>query len=1644
MTSRTSFTRNGIRGCQRFLARILIPSFALACGSGALQADSLDLVPTPSPPADGQFTQTNVAGEPVWQNTGDGSFIYFKRPTSFAFTPGETLYLRVTYFDDIGGGRLDMRYDSQTAAFTNPVVHTRTSRVASNEFVDGYFEMTDVRFTGRVNGSDLRLIAGAPGGVPLSVKRVTLSDVPFPNPDFQLAITRPWQSRHTGPAKDHVDPTTLKGKVMAGYQGWFRTPNDIEDGGWRHWISGQTMAPEKYTVDMWPDLTEYDPSSLFRAADVTTAGGAPAHIFSSASYPAVLKHFRWMRKHNIDGAWLQRFRMHAGSEADFVLRNVSQAAAEEGRVWGVEYDVSGKSDSAVLGLLQADWQWLTGQFDVVNDPRYVREGGKPVVFIWGLSVPDRGFTPATADAVVDWFQAQGCHVIGGIPNVWSGLIAAWQTHIAKYDGVLVWQSTSTSEVSFFNNRGQDYYPHIWPGFSWAHLKKQPANPPTQYTDRNGGQFYWDKGRTWINAGADRLFIGMFDEYDEGTAIMPMTDDPPPPHTEWGRFLNNQGKPGDWWMMLSDELKRMMWGQRANTGTLPTEASLANRSNIGPEAFIDLGATDISSSLARAQVGDGDTVVETVGGKECRGNLDPATDRYLYFRVNDSFAFQLANGDVTIEVEYFDSFYGSGAGTVLGLQYDGPAAFTTHPPNLTTTDSGTWRTVRFEIDDAFFGGRQIGSADFRLTSGGRKLNVNRVWVRLPEPKAYPFTWINATAGPALNWSQNANWLGGIVAQSDPTSVVRLFPDQTMPGGSIAITNNLSGQVLNQLQLGGTAFSSADTTVTLGGNALSLGGTAPAIILDATKSAYDITYDIAAPVTLLGTTQVGGAGDATLRISGPVSGSGGLDKSNAGTTTLTGSNDYTGPTTISAGTLQIGNGGTTGSLSPSGSITNNASLVFNRSNGVVQGADFGNAITGSGSVAQSGGNILTLAGTNSHQGGTILNSGTIAFESGSLGTVGNITFLGNSTLQWTSGNTQDVSGRLVMSNGVTSTIDTNGNDVSFGSAIGNSSTGNLSKTGAGTLTLAGANTYLGDTNLLTGKLQAGSGDNRLPVATRLTLGNHASTAEFDLNGRNQEIAGLAIAAGATAANNSVNNSSVTPATLTVSTVAASPSSFGGILKGNLDLTKTGAGTLTLTGSNTYTGPTILNEGTLEIGGSGRLGGGTYAADITISGGAVLRHNSSSSQTLSGGIGGAGSLVKDTGGQLTLSGANTSFSGGVTIRNGTLQSTTTNTTLGSGAVTMGGSGSGGATYITGRSNSNAFIIDAPDSGSVVIGANGAGSGFTLGGPITLIGDLTFQTSPNTGTGTPSSASISGGITGTGNLLLNNFGSRANFININTTAVNHNGAITLQGEGTGNVSISASIGPNVTGIIQNSATSLLILGGANSFSGNTTVNTGTLRITQAPNPANANPGNDASTVTIAATGAILNLTYTGTDIVSKLFIGTSQMDAGVYGRVGSASPVIGIPQITGNGTLTVTTGPPLTGYALWAAANAPTTGDDRNADEDNDGVANAIEYVLGGSIFTGDSPKLPAISNSGENILFSFKRDPTSIQPGTSVIIEAGTTLHAWPGSYTVGADTAGSSAGVTVQKGVPAGFDSVTLSIPRSPDLQRFLRLKVTITP
>ena len=105
-----------------------------------------------------------------------------------------------------------------------------------------------------------------------------------------------------------VDTTSLRGKVMCGYQGWFRCPDDAANLGWIHWSrDSRQIAPDLLTFEMWPDMAEYSPAERYPAPGFTYPGGGQAELFSSDNARTVLRHFEWMRDYGIDGAWLQHF-----------------------------------------------------------------------------------------------------------------------------------------------------------------------------------------------------------------------------------------------------------------------------------------------------------------------------------------------------------------------------------------------------------------------------------------------------------------------------------------------------------------------------------------------------------------------------------------------------------------------------------------------------------------------------------------------------------------------------------------------------------------------------------------------------------------------------------------------------------------------------------------------------------------------------------------------------------------------------------------------------------------------------------------------------------------------------------------------------------------------------------------------------------------------------------------------------------------------------------------------------------------------------------------------------------------------------------------------------------------------------------------
>ncbi|WP_051356343.1 autotransporter outer membrane beta-barrel domain-containing protein [Azorhizobium doebereinerae] len=449
--------------------------------------------------------------------------------------------------------------------------------------------------------------------------------------------------------------------------------------------------------------------------------------------------------------------------------------------------------------------------------------------------------------------------------------------------------------------------------------------------------------------------------------------------------------------------------------------------------------------------------------------------------------------------------------------------------------------------------------------------------------------------------NSGLAGSLVVPS-------LLTDSTTPGSVIIRNSSAAGNgngtvvfVQDQQYTGGTTINSG-ATLQLGN-----GGTSGSVLGDIADNGA-LVFD---------------RSDA-LTYGGVVSGTGSLTQAGTGTLILTGANTYTGGTTISAGTLQIGDGGTTGAIV--GNITDNASLVFNRSDAVT----YADVISGTGALTQAGTGTLTLTGANSYTGGTVISAGTLQIGNGGTtgAIVGNIT--DNAALVF---NRSDA--------------------VTFAGSI--SGTGSLTKVGSGTLTLTGANSYSGGTTVASGTLVGST--------TSLT-GNIVTNAALVFN---QAVTGT----------------------------------YSGVISGTGSLTKTGTGTLILTGENTYSGGTLISQGTLQIGN----GGTTGSIQGNVVNEATLVFNRSGTYNFPGTITGSGAVIIVGGSTVNFTGAN-GYTGAVTIADSSF-------VLASGAVSNSSYtvGSGGTISGTGTV-----------SGLTVASGGTAAPGYSPG-TLTVAGNVTFN---------------------------------------------------------------------------------------------------------------------------------------------------------------------------------------------------------------------------------------------------------------------------------------------------------------------------------
>jgi fibronectin-binding autotransporter adhesin len=677
------------------------------------------------------------------------------------------------------------------------------------------------------------------------------------------------------------------------------------------------------------------------------------------------------------------------------------------------------------------------------------------------------------------------------------------------------------------------------------------------------------------------------------------------------------------------------------------------------------------------------------------------------------------------------------------------------------------------------------------------------------------------------SSNANYAGNISGTGGVTFAGTA--SQTLSG-----TNSYTGATQvnsGTLRAGSTsAFGSGSSVSVASGATLDLAGfnTSVGIL----TGAGNLTLGSAA-------LRVGGTNSSST-FAGVISGTGSVNHVGTGTLTLSGANSYSGGTTVSQGTLAAGAAGvfgtgamnvasgatldlagfnnSVGALTGAGTVALGAGTLT--ANTGAAGATFAGTLTGTGGFTMAGTGVQTLSGVNSYTGATTVNSGTLrAGSTGALG-AGAVTVASGATLDLagfaTTLQTLNGTGSVAIGAGAL-TVGANNSSSSFAGVI--SGPGSLTQTGTGTFTISGANTYTGATNVNGGTLRAGA-VNTLGAGSA----NVASGATLDLAGFNNRIGGL----------NGAGAVTLGAGMLTLGTGNTS-GSFSGIISGAGGVTMTGTGTQVLSGTNSYTGGTNVNGGILRAGSTAAFGAGPVtvatgstldlagfnnaigvlsgSGNVTLGSAALTLGGTSSSSAFAGIISGTG-IVNHTGtGTLTLSGTNT-YSGGTNVNAGTIALGSASA-LGTGPVAVA---SGATLSLAGQNVSLGAISGA---GNIALGA----------GTLTLTGSR--------------SSTFAGAITGTGGVISNNTG---------TTT----------------------------------------LSGANSYTGATTINSGIF----------TNTGSLASTVTVNG-GRFVNNGSTSAGIIVNTggtYQGTGSVGTAIFNGIVAPGNSIGTTTVNGNATFAAT----------------------------------------------------------------------------------------------------------------------------------------------
>ena len=401
-----------------------------------------------------------------------------------------------------------------------------------------------------------QLIAGWRAAMPPSLSKTTATTLSTTKIETNMKTTT------AAPPPPAVDPSTMTGKLLFGYQGWFDAPGSGSGRGWVHYTKGVPPNATNCTFDVWPAMDEYPEETRFPTTElVDRATGAPMSLFSSFSKSTQDVHFRWLREYGLDGVFLQRFvhelEVDAGDTTtthhgiptrefkDNITLHALRAAERNGRVVSIMYDISGATEEGWASTILKDWQHLQ-DLGVLKSPAWLHHDGKPTLSIWGIGFTAHPGTPASSLALLaDLNKMLPITFIGGVPTHWRSsdgdskplylpvyeqmnVLSPWLVgrfpDVAGFDKYM--KSTFIGDAAHCAAKNISYAPVVWPGFSWENMMvtRGTSTKATKFNQipRNGGKFWKHQASSFATKlGTKPLFIygAMFDEIDEGTAML---------------------------------------------------------------------------------------------------------------------------------------------------------------------------------------------------------------------------------------------------------------------------------------------------------------------------------------------------------------------------------------------------------------------------------------------------------------------------------------------------------------------------------------------------------------------------------------------------------------------------------------------------------------------------------------------------------------------------------------------------------------------------------------------------------------------------------------------------------------------------------------------------------------------------------------------------------------------------------------------------------------------------------------------------------------------------------------------------------------------------------------------------------------------